>query len=736
MARLTIEQIKAPDLSVASQATARAGQAFQRGMSSASDLLSKYQEGLTAQGDAELTNLLAGAKNEDEWNAIVASTDFSKMNLSAGMRDNIMNRRDNILGYEQDRATRRGTDATTAGTQANTARTYNTIGLENNQDARLQDDHDYKTTRREQLGGLVGAVLESERDGRTNGYQQSAPAGTNVGPRADGSGLSPENTSGLVGAPGTNLGPRADGSGLRDPSGSSGSDQQIAYRNAIAAIESDGSGGYDAIGATNPTLGRALGRYQIMEANLPAWSKRALGREVSVDEFMANSDIQDAIFDDRFGGYVEKYGEERAARAWFGGEGNVNSTSGSDAHGRLTIGDYGQDFLSNLKGGNQNPSARARATQNPNQGGAARDRLYAALGNTTHLDPATALSITGNDYDYATTGQGAINAENDRISSERLNAAIVAGIENPEIFRPGELTKSVFNTPGLTDAQRLQAIPIARQAEEAAGTLYTPSMKPNEVLNAAVQSQIDTDTRNFENSPSYSFIKDAEAYSSDPVASLQQKLDLSNDPQALPEETSNNLMRYIDDIVSKNPNVSRGEVVAAMERSFIKDPGDDDNSSFWYNSDMTPNTIRRRFPEEKITELLGQFAGPEARNRFDSQALSNLSTRDGIAKSQAKRNELLSQAQLYPDGSPEQQKLLQEAQNIENQLYSGNSQLTVERKLREYIEDKPSIVERLSGLNPNSMEYEKILADIEIGIQNDSSLTKTDKKLMIAALRG
>jgi len=711
MARLTIEQIKAPDLSVASQATTRAGEAFQRGMSSASDLLSKYQEGLTAQGDAELTNLLAGAKNEDEWNAIVASTDFSKMNLSAGMRNNIMNRRDNILGYEQDRAIRRGTDAKTAGTQATTARTYNTIGLENNQDARLQDNHDYKTTRREQLGGLVGAVLESERDGRTNGYQQPAPAGTN-------------------------LGPRADGSGIAFPSGSSGSDQKIAYRNAIAAIESDGSGGYDAIGATNPTLGRALGRYQIMEANLPAWSKRALGREVSVDEFMANSDIQDAIFDDRFGGYVEKYGEERAARAWFGGQGNMNSTSGSDAHGRLTIGDYGQDFLSNLKGGNQNPSARARATQNPNQGGAARDRLYAALGNTTHLDPATALSITGNDYDYATTGQGAINAENDRISSERLNAAIVAGIENPEIFRPGELTESVFNTPGLTDAQRLQAIPIARQAEKAAGTLYTPSTKPNEVLNAAVQSQIDTDTRNFENSPSYSFIKDAEAYSSDPVASLQQKLDLSNDPQALTEETSNNLMRYIDDIVSKNPNVSRGEVVAAMERSFIKDPGDDDNSSFWYNSDITPNTIRRRFPEEKITELLGQFAGPEARNRFDSQALSNLSTRDGIAKSQAKRNELLSQAQLYPDGSPEQQKLLQEAQNIENQLYSGNSQQTVERKLREYIEDKPSIVERLSGLNPNSMEYEKTLADIETGIQNDSSLTKTDKKLMIAALRG
>jgi hypothetical protein len=715
MARLTIEQIKAPDLSVASQATARAGEAFQRGMGSASDLLSKYQEGLTAQGDAELTNLLAGAKNEDEWNAIVASTDFSKMNLSEGMRANIINRRDNVLGYEQDRATRRGTDATTAGTQANTAQTYNTIGLDNNQDARLQGDHDYQTTRREQLGGLVSAVLASERDGRTNGYQQLAPAGNNVGPRADGSGI---NTSASQGMEGRFMAAVQEG-GVSNPYGLSAI--AATGRHESGFSESNGTGSWDDPSESGRpgTAGGYMSwnneRYQNMleftggDRSPEAQAQFLLNEDPALIQKLNNAkSVEEAtkIMNDawRFAGY-DRPGGEAAAR--------INTA-------RSLVGNY----------------TPQQATQNPNQGGTARDQLYAALSNTTHLDPGTALSITGNDYDYATTGQGAINTENDRIGSERLNAAIVAGIENPEIFRPGELTKSVFNTPGLTDAQRLQAIPTARQAEEAAGTLYTPSMKPNEVLNAAVQSQIDTDTRNFENSPSYSFIKDAEAYSSDPVASLQQKLDLSNDPQALPEETSNNLMRYIDDIVSKNPNVSRGEVVAAMERSFIKDPGDDDNSSFWYNSDMTPNTIRRRFPEEEITELLGQFAGPEARNRFDSQALSNLSTRDGVAKSQAKRNELLSQAQLYPDGSPEQQKLLQEAQNIENQLYSGNSQLSVERKLREYIEDKPSIVERLSGLNPDSVEYEKTLSDIEVGIQNDSSLTNTDKKLMIAALRG
>ncbi|MVB00048.1 hypothetical protein GN330_22615 [Nitratireductor sp. CAU 1489] len=92
------------------------------------------------------------------------------------------------------------------------------------------------------------------------------------------------------------------------------------FRDAIASIESDGHGGYAAIGPTHPKLGRALGRYQVMEANIGPWSTAALGREVTPDEFLSNPQIQDAIFDHRFGSYVEKYGNPQdAASAWFTG---------------------------------------------------------------------------------------------------------------------------------------------------------------------------------------------------------------------------------------------------------------------------------------------------------------------------------------------------------------------------------------------------------------------------------
>lgn len=115
------------------------------------------------------------------------------------------------------------------------------------------------------------------------------------------------------------------------------------YRNAIASIESAGSGDYGAVGPTHPKLGRALGRYQIMEANIGPWSQEALGRAVTPDEFMADPKLQDAIFDKKFGGYVEKFGPEGAAQAWIGGPGGVGKLDRKDSLG-TSIGAYGQKF--------------------------------------------------------------------------------------------------------------------------------------------------------------------------------------------------------------------------------------------------------------------------------------------------------------------------------------------------------------------------------------------------------
>jgi hypothetical protein len=113
------------------------------------------------------------------------------------------------------------------------------------------------------------------------------------------------------------------------------------YGNAIASVESGGR--YDIVGPTHPKLGRALGKYQVMESNLPEWSRRYLGREYTPEEFLASEKAQDDLFNGRFGEYVQKHGPEGAARAWFAGEGGMNDPGRKDSLG-TSVADYARKF--------------------------------------------------------------------------------------------------------------------------------------------------------------------------------------------------------------------------------------------------------------------------------------------------------------------------------------------------------------------------------------------------------
>jgi hypothetical protein len=121
------------------------------------------------------------------------------------------------------------------------------------------------------------------------------------------------------------------------------------YRDAIASIESAGSGDYAAMG---PEIkgDRAYGKYQVMGANIPEWSQAALGQSMTPEAFLANPEAQDAVFDHRFGGYADKYGPEGAAKAWFSGEGGMDNPNASD--GNLTNDQYAAKFMGELGGGN------------------------------------------------------------------------------------------------------------------------------------------------------------------------------------------------------------------------------------------------------------------------------------------------------------------------------------------------------------------------------------------------
>lgn len=127
------------------------------------------------------------------------------------------------------------------------------------------------------------------------------------------------------------------------------------YAGAISSVESGGR--YDATGPVTRSGDRAHGKYQIMGANIGPWSQEVFGRPLSVEEFRSSPEAQDAVFNAKFGSYVQKYGPEGAAKAWFAGEKGMHNPNARDVLG-TSVADYARKFN---KAGGQSTDVSAQA---------------------------------------------------------------------------------------------------------------------------------------------------------------------------------------------------------------------------------------------------------------------------------------------------------------------------------------------------------------------------------------
>ena len=108
--------------------------------------------------------------------------------------------------------------------------------------------------------------------------------------------------------------------------GANGFTENISDLDALLrAIGGQESGGD--YGATNSRT-KAFGKYQIMPENWPIWSREA-GLPEGAEQTPENQEI---VARYKLGEYLQKYGAEGAAAAWYGGEGAVNW--GADARNR------------------------------------------------------------------------------------------------------------------------------------------------------------------------------------------------------------------------------------------------------------------------------------------------------------------------------------------------------------------------------------------------------------------
>ena len=131
----------------------------------------------------------------------------------------------------------------------------------------------------------------------------------------------------------------------REPSYATGDDKITRLVQAIGRRESAGSGDYRALGVRTSSGDRAYGKYQVMGANVPSWTKQILGKSMTAQQFLNNPQAQDKVAHGILKGYVEKYGSVAdAASAWFSGRPLKEAGQAADAHGTTTP-QYVKDVL-------------------------------------------------------------------------------------------------------------------------------------------------------------------------------------------------------------------------------------------------------------------------------------------------------------------------------------------------------------------------------------------------------
>lgn len=125
---------------------------------------------------------------------------------------------------------------------------------------------------------------------------------------------------------------------------------------AISGIESGGN--YGALGPITKTGDRAYGKYQVMGANVPSWTREALGRSMTPAEFLRDPEAQEKVFEHHFGKSVQRYGNAAdAASVWFSGRPIARAGNASDILG-TTVPGYVNKFMAAYGGGGQPTGGR------------------------------------------------------------------------------------------------------------------------------------------------------------------------------------------------------------------------------------------------------------------------------------------------------------------------------------------------------------------------------------------
>lgn len=444
MARLTIEQVKAPNFSASSEMLARANESFNSGMESAKGILDKYNEGQTAKGDQALVGALAGLSSEEELANFLQTTDLSGMNISDTMRQNILTARESILGNNQ---TRQATsNAADANSRANAG------------EGRVAAEYADGVAARDELRALtpayVGALAEGQTYGRGSNTNQDWLAYDNQG-------------------------------ATRNDPLSSELVQSMSFLGDMGVTMRVTSGGQEnntdkGTGSTRHNHGNSADAdFYIGDRKLD-WNNSEdvpIFQQI-VSQAKANGVTGIGAGDDYMG----------AGRMHVGfGNPGVWGANGKGANA--------PDWLTAAYNGA--PAGTAPVTRN-GTGGEAAAAFTAALQAGTRMAPDKAAELFNSVLDQQAGGQSLIDAAEAKRQDEAIAAATRDAILNPNNLTPDAVTRDLLSIDGVSAANTLAT---AGQNRSAFNGVIAPALTPDTQVNDALARTAAADTAAAGNDP-------------------------------------------------------------------------------------------------------------------------------------------------------------------------------------------------------------------------------------------
>jgi len=346
------------------------------------------------------------------------------------------------------------------------------------------------------------------------------------------------------------------------------------------------------------------------------------------------------------------------------------------------------------------------------------DRLQAALGGSQYLSPGDINGLLGSAYEAQGIGQGRLDAAEAARVQAASDAAVLGSFTDPTVN--GQDPASILAAAqgaGLDDGATLDLLGRIQGAAQANPGIFNPQAPEDPLIAAAVEAEAAERARLAGNDPQQRVIGEAEGYNADPISSISSRFD-----REFSVEEREELNDAIDTLAD-GLRISRGEAAYALAESYQADP-------FGWN------TVGNQFDSEAAVRFARDTFGPEARARAGDVAA--IAARDGAQTEAAttRLQQLESQALRYSAaGRKVPPAIAREIAQTRDTLRAGSTPQAVQQQLSTYIA-RTGLGSRLEGLDPESPEFFRAMADLETSIQGDRSLSAEDKRLLISAIRG